>query len=352
MKKLVFVNASLTGGGSERVMTHIANYCCNVGFDVYMILVRKKEKTYKTNKQIKLIQLDNDCSKFKLFFKRIIEIRKYVKASNADTVISFMDDISFFVAMACIGLNKRLVFSIRNDPKRKDKKLHWILGRYFNLPMADVIVFQTFQAKYCYPKSINKKGVVIPNPIDADILPPIEKYCPDNRIVAVGRLVPQKAFDLLIDAFSVIYQEYRDLKLEIYGEGECYRELKTQIEEKNLSECVELKGYSNNVLQNIKGAKMYISVSDFEGISNTMLEAMAIGLPTISTDCPIGGAAMVINDNENGLLIPVRNRDALVAAITIILENEKLAFKFSENAVRVRNDYSLSVIGNQWIKIL
>lgn len=350
MKKILFVNASLTGGGSERVMTYLANKASESS-QVVMVLVRNKKRTYVTDERVKVLQLDNNCSKMRLFFKRIRDIREIILVEKPDTMIAFMEDVSFFAITASLGIDVRRILSIRNDPNRKDKRHFYWLSRLYNNRVADYTVFQTEQARACYPAKIQRKSGVIPNPI-SEMIP--EKYSGDRkkRIVAVGRLVPQKRFDMLIEVFKTFIETKKGYTLDIFGEGPERERLENLASSLNIRDSISFKGFMEDVLEQIKDAMMYISCSEFEGISNTMLEALALGIPSICTDCPIGGAAMVIKNGYNGMLIPVDDKGALYEAMIKIEESEEFREKISSNALNVRNEYSLDRIWNEWSKII
>lgn len=350
MKKILFVNASLTGGGSERVMASLANKASESN-QVTMVLIRNKERTYTIDEKINVIQLGNNCPKLLLFFKRIKDLREVIKNVKPDTMISFMEDISFFAITASLGISVKRILSIRNDPNRKDKRHFYWLSRLYNNRIADYTVFQTEQARECYPIRIQRKSVVIPNPI-SEMLPDEYYGVRTQKIVAVGRLVPQKRFEMLIEVFSTFLETNKDYTLDIFGEGPERGKLENLVSSLDVRNKVTFKGFASNVLDQIKDAMMYISCSDFEGISNTMLEALALGIPTICTDCPIGGAAMVIKDGYNGVLIPVNDKKALYDAMIRIKQSEEFRNKISENAINVRTDYSLDRIWNEWSKII
>lgn len=349
--KVVFVNASLTTGGSERVMTLVANYCASQDIQVTMLLVRLKSKTYYVAPNVNLIQLNNNYSKIRLLFQRILDIRREIKKANADTVVAFMEDISFFTVIACLGLHKRVVLSIRNNPLRPDKKFQYWLSKHVNVHLASKIVFQTSEAQACYPKRIMKKSIIIPNPISESILPPVHAYHPSNRIVAIGRMVPQKGFDMVITAFKKFRKSNNNYTLELYGSGQELERLQTLAKSLGIEESVVFHGHVSDVIEKIQDARMYVSGSDFEGISNTMLESMASGLPVICTDCPCGGAAMVIKNRLNGILIPVRDIRAMSEAMCEIANDISFAERLSKEAVKVRKEYSLERIGTKWIEI-
>lgn len=355
-KKIIFVNASLTGGGSERVMATLANYLAVKGFDVTMILVRDRERTYELNSKVNYVQLIyNSNNKFYILYKRIYEIRKIIKQQNPDTIISFLTDINLFTILSCINLKKKVIISERAHPLlinvNEKKPLYIRILKKILYPLADGIVFQTNFAKECYPSKIQRKGYIIPNPISPN-LPDIYNGPRKKVIVAAGRLSEEKNFCMLISSFYEVSKIHKDYKLIIYGRGHMLGELKLLRKKLNLEEKVKFPGYVDNLMDRIKNASIYVSSSDFEGISNSMLEAMAMGIPSICTDCPVGGAAMVIENNANGILVPVGDVSALRDAMLKIIEDKEFANLLSKEAVKVREKYDVSKICNKWIDII
>lgn len=355
-RKITFVNASLTDGGSERVMSIIANYLAEIGLDVTMILVRNKIRTYEVNDKVNLIQLELKSSNIVInFIKRIYRLRKIIKKSDTDTIVSFMTDINFITILSCLGLNKKLLISERAHPligkdKNTKKPLFARIMIKILYPIADVVVFQTEFAKKCYPEKIQLKSVIIPNPISQNLLNPYNGQR-NKVIVAAGRLSEQKNFNLLISAFYQVTKIHNDFKLKIYGQGALLKELIDLTKKLDIEEKVEFPGYVDDLARCIMDASIYVSSSDYEGISNSMLEAMAMGLPTVCTDCPVGGAAMVIDNNVNGVLVPVGDEIALTNAMLKIIEDDQFASLLSREAIKVRDHYSVSKICKLWLDV-
>ena len=138
----------------------------------------------------------------------------------------------------------------------------------------------------------------------------------------------------------------------IFGDGEEYDKLIRLVKEKHLDKAVEISHSRTDIHERIVNSKIYVSSSDYEGLSNSMLEAMAIGLPTICTDCPCGGARMVISNGINGVLIPVGDKNALVSALEKLSENYELADNISTNASALREKLSVDKITEQWAHLL
>ena len=157
---------------------------------------------------------------------------------------------------------------------------------------------------------------------------------------------------LLIDAFEKVRKKYKDYKLVLYGDGILKKQIENYIKEKKLTDSIVLKPFDKEVHNKILKSAMFVSSSDYEGISNSMLEAMAIGLPTICTDCPCGGARMIINNGINGILVNVGDKEELSKKIILLIENKEIANKISLNGIKVRDDYSEEKISQLWINAI
>ncbi len=351
-RKVLFVNHSLTGGGSEKAMSLIANYFASQGIEVEMLLLSEQPRTYKVDERIRIIECYCPIEGNKLVWhlRRIRTIRDSIKKSDAPVVITFMWDINMNVILACAGLGKRIITSERCDPHNEPRKLMWF-AMHFVLPFADMTVFQTPMVQGYYPKSVQRRSTVIPNAISEDVPDPDrdpEKI--RKEIVAVGRFTKQKNFELLIDAFSDIHGKYPEYKLIIYGDGPLRHEMEQQIRKLGLDNSVRLPGYVSDVNERMRYAAIFVNSSNYEGISNAMLEAMAMGLPCICTDCPVGGARMLIQDGVNGILVQVGNKDQLVSKISILLERNDFSKKIRESADSVRKKYATEHIGRMWME--
>ena len=174
--------------------------------------------------------------------------------------------------------------------------------------------------------------------------------CSSHRIVAIGRLERQKNFALLLDAFAdFVKKGHDDYTLEIYGEGSLRDQLCAQAERLLPTESFVLKGYCDDVHQAIAGAELCVSSSDFEGLQNSLLEAMAMGIPCIATDCLGGGARLITKQGERGMLVPAGNRRALCDAMNEMACDADLRRRLAACAAEVRNDYSADAICERWL---
>ena len=199
-------------------------------------------------------------------------------------------------------------------------------------PLADGFVFQTKEAQEYFDKKIQKKSVIIPNPINEEFICEPYNGEREKKIVTVGRLEEQKNHKMLIKAFSKLPEGLSEYKLIIYGEGSLRPELEKQIKELNLLGRVFLPGQVDDVKNRIYKAGLFVLSSNYEGMPNALMEAMALGVPCASTDCPCGGPRFLIKNEYNGLLYNVNNELELKLAINKIIGDEELSKKISKNA--------------------
>ncbi|MDO4499714.1 MAG: glycosyltransferase [Erysipelotrichaceae bacterium] len=353
-KRILMINSSLTNGGSEHVMVLLANELSNRDYVVDMVICNKDlPETYILNDKVNKLKYDPKNLKGHAFvIGLILFIRKCMKQKKYHTVISFMMNYNVLTLIAGLGLKQKIIVSERANPKLVDDYgVLFKTAEQLLYPLASKIVFQTEEVKDYYKKSIKKLGVVIPNPVNPDI---VEEWVGEDSktITSIGRLTTQKNYPLLLRAFSIYSKQYPDYNLKIYGQGPLLNELKEYAKELKIDSKVSFEGFTTQVYKHLRESKMFVMSSDYEGISNTMIEALAMGVPTICTDCPVGGARMMIEDGKNGFLVPVGDETSLSQKMVIISSDSKLSKKISEEALKIKNYYSIKEITNLWEKII
>jgi len=288
----------------------------------------------------------------------LASLREYLNNNDGATAVAFLQPaIPLLMLAAKDNKNIRVIFSERGDAKRLMNHRYGFnfIKQYYK--RADHAVFQTFDALSYYPDIIKEKGSVISNPIKANLVSPYfgER---NKNISTFCRISKQKNLPLLLKAFELVHSKHPDYSLRIIGdclndEGKAVKaELDRYIAENGLGSSVEFIPFRKDVHEFILKDAMYVNSSDYEGISNAMLEAMAIGMPVVCTDCPVGGAAQTINDGVNGLLVPCNDEKILADAICRIIENNDLSANLSHNAVLLRDELSLNNICQKWIELL
>jgi len=348
-KEIIIVTISLGNDGAERILTELARQWHHDGHEITVIQTSPNRygTEYALPEGIEQIQIHTTSSnKILRFLQEIKALIGILKQRPNATCLSFLSASSFILAITWFVKN-RMVFSERNNPRKVPVGKHQQILRNFAFRFADAIVFQTEDAKSYFSNSIQRRGHIIPNPINGNLPEPYEGER-EKIIVTACRLHPP----MMINAFSMLADEFKEYKLVIYGQGVLEDELRQQIANLGLADRVLLPGFATNILEQERPCTMFVSSSDFEGISNSMLEAMGMGLPVVVTDCPVGGARMVIQDGVNGLLVPVGDTKTMYEKMKSILASPELAKRISVEAIKVRDTFPLSKIAKRWIDIL
>ena len=291
LPRVYFYINVLGGGGAERVITNLANMLAEDNYDVTMITSYEVEREYILTRNVRRLSLeDKDSQRSRIIrnLSRIFKLRKICKEEKPDILISFMEEPNFRAILATRGLPVKTLVSVRNDP---NKEYAGKIGRFVGkvlLPMADGCVFQTSDAQKWFPERLQKKSRIIYNAVKEEFYQ-VDRTPVRGEIVTCGRLTEQKNHRLLIDAFAEVQKIYPFATLKIYGEGILREKLQNQIDSLNLNEKVFLMGATNDVAKALKTADLFVLSSDYEGMPNALMEAMAAGVPCISTDCPCGG---------------------------------------------------------------
>lgn len=353
-KEIIFVTVSMGGGGTERVISILANYYVSMGNRVTILLIADNRVEYKLDKRIKVESIAGATGgSLKARIERIFKLRRSIKSQGNANVIAMGTVTAMFTLLATIGLSNDVVISERNDPNRLNHKpisKSAKLLRNFLYRRAKAIVLQTEDVKECFPLYLVRKSVVIPNPLPSDLPYVDETIVRDKSIITAGRLTEQKNQQLLIRAFKRISEKYPDYVLKIFGRGEMEDDLLDMIRENQLEGKAQLKGFSNNLHHELMNGGIYVSTSNWEGISNSLAEALAMGIPTIATDCPMGGSRMLINHGQNGLLISMEDEEALVQSMEQMMIDITFRCMVSTNAVKIREVLSEDKIAEKWLK--
>lgn len=352
--KCLFVAPGMLFGGAERVMSILTNEWGKNNVET-MILVTETEAISKYHLSDKVTIISCYEEKNGAYFPQlniIKKVRNICKEWKPDVVISFYNDLCALTALAITGLHIPLIYSERNDPNKTNQGNAGRLYRKIIEYMADKIVFQTTGAQRCYPKSVQEKSTVILNPLNTYGFPIHDFLHEKHEIVSVGRLEAQKNQKLLIDAFALIAKDFPEYQLTIYGEGSLRKELEDYIKAKGLQERGSLPGSKNNIQEHIKDASLFVLSSDYEGIPNALIEAMAIGLPCVSTDCSPGGARELIEDGVNGLITPCGDAKKLSDAMRMMLSNKSYAKACGIEALKIRKKTDVKKISEKWLRYM
>ena len=353
MKKLMIVTHKMSGGGCERVIAQLLNCYARDGIECKLVTECGVPSFYDLPESVEQIYLTFDKTlPAKRIPKAYGKLRKLVKQDKPDIILAMPEKVNVWTVLFLLGTGVPVVVSERNDPNRHpENKIKRILRRLV-YPFANGFIFQTQDAADYFPKSIRKRGVVLDNPLDTSRIPARYEGERKRVIAAAGRLHEQKNFDLLIRAFARFYKTHHTYSLVIYGEGPEKEHLMQTANRLGIAGAVELPGQSKTLLEDINDCAMFVLSSDYEGMPNALIEAMACGLSCVATDCPIGGVRSLISDGENGLLIPVRSERAMVQAMTKLADDAALAELLGNRAAGIRERLDETLVAAKWRQYL
>lgn len=378
IRKIMFHINSLGKGGAERVVSLLANEFAKDGVEVVIATEWYAEEEYDLEPKVKRIhaglsETQEKGNRIAKQWYRIHNLRKVLKQEKPQVVLSFCAKANYRAMMAVTGMKIPVIVSVRNDPKRDYAgTTKRIMNKLF-LNRAAGCVFQTQEAQEFFDEVLQKKSRIICNPVNEKYLK-AKRKTPEKKLVCVGRLVAQKNQMLLVNAFEKILEKYPEYHLYLYGDGsddECKEELLKYVgckeikvynaEEEsaesrkgNAQTVIKLKnqihfmGLSSTLETDMADAAMFVLPSNYEGMPNALMEAMALGLPVISTDCPCGGSRYWIETKVTGQLVPVRDVDAMARAIEFYIQNPDKAEQMGANAKKRLHEATVDKIFEQW----
>lgn len=319
MKRIAFIIGSMGKGGAERVISILSNSYIEKGWNVDIIMLLGSNIDYNISEKINLIDLSTGKSRVKSSISWIKSLRQYAKNNRPNVIVAFSAMMYFTTYFSMLGLDIPLIVTERSDPYNDGRNKFIDIFANLLYPKARAVVLQTERAKSYFSEKIKNNSVIIPNPIE------VRAHASDNpkkKIVNVGRLVEVKNQKLLINSFYRINKEFPEYSLHIYGDGVLFDDLKCLIDQLGMNNSVFLEGNVSNIHEAISDADFFVLSSNYEGLSNALLEAMMMGLPCISTDC--AGSNEYITNGKSGYIVPIGDEDELYKAMKNMISNEKL----------------------------
>lgn len=351
--KITFVTSTLTSGGAERVISLLANNYAKRGYEVEMIALTSISPDYYTlDPKVQFIHADK-VSKGGLLGE-LWWFRQHIKKERPDVVIAFMEAVYEFVLMALLGTKIPVISSERKDPATLGpmrKLLRWML-----LPTTTAHVVQTQHIKQYYNQRIQKKTQIIYNPVNEAVFQikvdglKVKEEERLNRIISVGRLYPQKNQEMMIKAFAKIAPKFPEWSLVIYGDGYLRKDLESLVERLKVKDKVFLPGRCETVIEEVAKSKVFCLSSNYEGMSNAMIEALCVGTPVISTK--VSGTDELIQDGENGLLVDIGDTDGLAHAFERMLSNHDLRERIGKEGRKSSSKFKIDTIVDQWEELI
>lgn len=355
-RKIVFHLNCLEQGGAERVVTNLANQFVKEDYQVIIATEWYGENEFQTDERVRRVHVglrESDKKKNRLvqFLLRVKYLRDFLKKENPDILIPFARKALYRGLLAAYFIKIPVLISIRTDPNGHYEEWSDKVQIPLLFPRVDGCVFQTEGARDFFAPRLQNNSRIILNPIH-------EKYIgvpiPEIRtktVVQSGRLVDFKNQPMLIRAFVKVHEKHPDYDLKIYG-GDSFdgtREiLEGLIGEFQAQDYIRLMGASDTLEKDLADAALFAFTSDWEGLPNALMEAMALGLPIVATDCPCGGPRTIMTNEVDGLLIPIKDEKALADAINRLIEDPELAKRLGAEARKIADKANGQAVYEQW----
>ena len=354
MGRYLFVIPTLANGGAERVVSVLSGAISRNGHSVSVIKYYKCPEEYPIDTGVNVVNLSGGGREDYLkmsYWEKIRLLRYHLKHEAPTFVIPFLYTVSRAVSLATIGMNVNVLQTIRIDPaSAPSSRLHRMI-RDCLVSQSKCSFVQNEKQREYFHKCRDKVHVLF-NPVSESLLGVRPSF--ENRlytICAAGRLEKQKNFTLLIDSFCKAFSKDGEAVLKIYGDGSLKDYLTEYIFQLGRGDSIQLMGRTEHIEDAYKCSDLFVLSSDFEGMPNALIEAMACGLPSISTDCPTGPSDL-IEDGKNGLLVPMKDVNAMSLAILSMHSDRDRAIEMGQNAREtIRQKCNADAIAKKMIEI-
>lgn len=356
---IYFLTNNMTAGGAERMMSNIVNHLSSEepsSFEIGLITTASTEDFYSISSKVKRKSLDSKTQELPSIFKyfrfllRLWNLRSIIKAESPKVMISFLENVNVLNVLACLGTSTKSVVCMRNDPRKSNIGIVLSLMRKALYPFANQLIVQTQSVKdWVKEQNLNSNTLIIPNFVNIPEHEWANSFHGDRsfRFLAVGRLVYQKGFDLLIGSASLLKKKGLSFTLDIYGQGPLKEDLESKIKKEGLADIIKLKGLTANLEEELLSCDAFVLSSRYEGFPNVLLEAMALGVPCVAFDCK-SGPREIISDDTFGILVEDGNVEKLAEGMESLVNNPELRCIVGKSGRESMSRFEKSAIIGKW----
>jgi glycosyltransferase involved in cell wall biosynthesis len=356
--RIAFILPHFGIGGAERVASLLCNYWIEQGHSLIAITFEMPgtRSAFPLDNRVERYQTDvlnrspHLLSRVWTNARRLIRIRAAIKASEPDVIVAFTTEANVVAVWSAFGLGIPVIVSERNQPGRPGLGRWRHMARRLTYPMAAGLVVQTELIARWAKHHFRVPVHLLPNPVCLAAQHKVQDSHTAKRLIAVGRLVRQKGFDLLIESFVRVAARHPDWTLAIYGEGNERAALEKQIQCSLCADRIKLSGLCSEMEKVYADAGLFVLPSRFEGYPNALLEALAAGCPVAATNCP-GATSEILGGGRYGLLVEPENVEALTLALDRMFSSEELRAKFANQARRAVSDLDVANVGSRWLAL-
>lgn len=359
MKILLYISHFSDAGGAEKVVSLMANHWIKEHEVVILSESNPENDFFLVDERVHRevtgleIQSNSPIRQLKEYTKGLSSVRKVVKKIQPDIIISHIDRANITMLLASFGLGIPVIVEDHNNPELKKLAQPWRSLRTLLYRRSAKVILLTQELLKYYPLSLHEKVSFIANPLNlpTEISDSNEVTLVGSTFIALGSLSNQKGLDYLLEACAIVFKEKPEWSLTILGEGKLRDNLRKHSEKLGIAKKVHMPGRVNNPYSILKKADIYIMSSRFEGYPVALCEAMAVGLPCISFDCPTGPSD-IIDHNINGLLVDYLNVEELAEQMIMLSNNQLLREKFSKESIKINKLLHLDTIMSKWDTVI
>ena len=355
MKTLMIVTGALGTGGLERISCFIANRFCDKGWRVVILTLLQKSSDDSTfqqlNSNVKVIPFigkkDPETHKKSSIFTWRKMIKTAIKEYKPDSILCMTFKIASMVCLFARKYAKRVTIREINDPRIRNRFTNNVIE--FLCRKVKNIIFQTRYEQSCYHKRIRNKGYVIPNPLSIDVKR-TGKFN-EKKMFTLSRLSnKQKRLDVLIKGFEIFHKSHPDYCLEIYGRGSDNEKILELIKKSTCPDNIKIIYPIPNVHEKIIDYRCFVMTSDFEGMSNALLECYSLGIPCVSSDWP--GVEDVMTNNKDGLIYKRQDSNELAELLCKVASDDNLCNKITKAAIDGSKRFDRETVFSRYCEVI